>query len=373
MQIKHNYKILSFWLALLFAFLLTGCDISEIATENNTNPYSSGITEIATENNITPNTNENFKLTVLNVGDGAAQIVQVDGFTMVVDVGESTETEKVRSYLDSLNINKIDAVVMSHGHSDHIGGYKALSGYEIGTGYISPQPHSTATYENAIELMKNNSEKIVIPVAGESFDLGSAEVKFLGPHDKEYDDLNNSSLVLQITYGDTSFMLPGDMEGIEANQVIADFDNIETDVYIAAHHGSNNDATNSYTLLRAVNPWAVIISSAGAESEYGFPHKEVLSRINDIGATLYRTDFLGDIIVISDGKNITFNSEGTKPEKEHANGNGLAEDTAYIGNINSKKLHKSDCKNLPNEENRVYFNSLNEALNAGYELCKSCN
>ena len=357
MKCKKTFKVLGLWLILLLSILLSGC----------------GATQTIVEETVNPNLTDDFVLSVLDVGDGAAQIIQVDGYTMVVDVGETTETEKVRDYLDSLNIDTIDVVIMSHGHSDHMGGYEALADYEIGTGYISPQIHDTQIYENAIDLLDEKCDAVIVPAVGDSFDLGNAKVQFLGPADDYYEDLNDSSLVVRITYGNTSFMLPGDMEGVAADQMISAFDSLATDVFVAAHHGSNNDATNSYTLLRAINPFAVIISSAGAESEYGFPHKEVLSRIDDIGATLYRTDLLGDIIVVSDGENITFNTKGIEPSGEHSEGEGLAGDVTYIGNVNSKKLHTPDCANLPKEENRVYFDSLDEALSAGYELCQSCN
>lgn len=313
-----------------------------------------------------------LQLTVLNVGDAAAQIVQVDGHVLVVDVGDKDTAAHVKERLDALGVDKLDAVVLSHGHSDHMGGYQALAGYDIGTAYISPQVNDTATYRNAVELCRANSDKVVVPQVGDTMDLGSAKVQFLAPRDEEYDDLNNSSVVVRITYGNTSFLLPGDMEGVEADQMMESFTDLETDVFVAAHHGSNNEATNSYLLFRTLNPTAVIISSAGAESQYGFPHKEVLSRINDLGATLYRTDLMGDIVVTSDGETISFNTTGIVAEKAHSDGAGLAGDVQYIGNVNSKKLHRADCSGLPAEQNRVYFDSREAAIKAGYEQCKSC-
>lgn len=315
----------------------------------------------------------NFFITVLAVGDASAAIVQADGDYMLVDVGDKDDTDKIAALLSGLGIDELTAVVFSHGHSDHVGGYQALADYEIETAYISPQSYDSETYSQALSLLSQQAVEIKVPDPGDSFYLGDALVQFFGPVADEYQDLNDSSLVVKISYGDTSFILPGDMEGKAADQMLATFSetSLDCDVLVAAHHGSNNDGANSYRLLRALSPSCVIISSAGSQSEYGFPHDEVLSRLADLGAAVYRTDLQGDISLISDGQNISVRAEDVSVELPLAAAEANDE-AGYIGNVNSKKFHLPSCSGLPAEKNRIYFAERSEAINSGYEPCKIC-
>ena len=157
------------------------------------------------------------------------------------------------------------------------------------------------TYKKYAEAQ---GKKIEIPKAGDILSLGGSEIEIVGPVSGSK-DLNNLSIVMQLTYGDTNFLFQGDAERDEETDIIGHFD-VTADVLKVGHHGS--ETSSSYVYLRETMPEYVVIS-VGAGNSYGHPHAETVSRLNDLGAKLYRTDENGTITAYSDGKNITFETE----------------------------------------------------------------
>ena len=170
----------------------------------------------------------------------------------------------------------------------------------------------------------------------------------------QYSDTNDTSLVLRIDYGATSFLLTGDMEADAERDLVNSGANLKVDVLQVGHHGSST--STSYVFLNAVLPEMGIIS-CGVNNKYGHPHEETLSILRDAGVNVYRTDLLGTITIGSDGQNYTVGSTAQQ---------------AYIGNVNSKKFHLPTCPNLPAEKNQILFSSYDEAVAAGYTPCSTC-
>ena len=173
--------------------------------------------------------------------------------------------------------------------------------------------------------------------------------------------------------------MTGDAEIESEYEMLETGIDLSCDVYLAGHHGSKYSSSQAF--MQAMHPDSVVISS-GRDNKYGHPSEDALARFNAMGCDIYRTDELGDIVAVSDGKNITFNttkSSASKNIKENTQKNSSQTNknqtkiANYIGNINSKKYHLPDCGSLPDKENQAYFNTVKEAENAGYAPCGNCD
>ena len=207
-----------------------------------------------------------------------------------------------------------------------------------------------------------------MPKAGDRFLLGEATVTVLGPL-KDYEDPNNTSIVLRIVYGQTSFLFTGDMESVAEGDLLDAGVALKSTLLKVGHHGSSS--STSYRFLREVAPSYAVIS-VGKGNSYGHPTDEVLSRLRDAEVTLYRTDLCGDIICTSNGKTLAFEIKKGSPTVAETTQSTAVSEYACIGNLNSKKYHRLTCSSLPNEENRIYFTSAEEADEKGYTPCGIC-
>lgn len=303
----------------------------------------------------------------VDVGQGDCQIAMCDGQTMLIDGGTADKGRTVVAVLGKLGISYLDYVVCTHAHADHCGGLAGvLSVYDAGTVLAPVSEEDSDAYLDFKTGVKARGLEITNPKPGDSFKLGESEVEILGPVAEDENELNNTSIVLKITHDDTSFLFTGDAEYEEEKDIMSTKADLSADVLKVGHHGSSS--SSSYSFLREVMPTYAIIG-AGKDNSYGHPHTETMSRLRDVGAHVFRTDMQGDITVVSDGKNITVttaknqNTTTNKTEKAEA---------SYIGNKNSKKLHRTTCSGLPEEKNRQYFSSKSEALQEGYTSCGTC-
>ena len=273
------------------------------------------------------------------------------------------------TYLKKNNIELLDYVVCTHAHEDHAGGLAGpLNVYKAGQVFATGTAYDSVPYQNFLKAVARQGLKITVPTPGDSFNLGNSTVQFIGPVIPNNDDLNESSLVLRIVFGETSFLFTGDA-GYEAEHAMLEAGyELGSTVLKVGHHGS--DSSTSYVFLRAVSP-AYAVISVGAGNPYGHPSEQVLSRLRDAGTTVYRTDLQGDVVAVSDGHNVTFRTGKNANIKTNPTEEQPARGT-YIGNINSKIFHLPSCTNLPSEKNRVYFAGRSEALEAGYTPCGNC-
>lgn len=308
----------------------------------------------------------------IDVGQADFEVIVCDGHVMVIDGGNTGDGQLVFSVLKKyVPDGVVDYYIGTHAHEDHMGA--SASVLNAVKAKVIWCPNNNATQKFFQNFLKYADEQGVVPSCpklGYEFSLGGATVKFLGPFHPNDSNVNNTSIVIKLTYGDTSFLFTGDAEVEEEKELIGKWgDELKSDVLKVGHHGS--DTSSSYLFLRAVNP-SIGVISVGENNKFGHPVEEVLSRYRDADVTLYRTDMNGDIHIQSDGKELKV-SVG-KGENAITNPTVLTgTEVKYIGNKNSKVFHLPSCYSLPAEKNRVNFSTRDEAVNAGYKPCSKCN
>ena len=333
-------------------------------------------------------TKDKLRVHFIDVGQGDAILIQFpSGQNMLIDAGEDENI--VASYIASQGIIRLDHVIATHPHADHIGGMaKVIKSFEIAKIYMPRTTHTTRTYENLLLAIKDKGLKITTAKAGLDIDVGDGiEAKLVAPNSDSYQNLNDYSAVLRLVYGNTSFIFTGDTESVSELEMINSGYSLKSDVLKVGHHGSSTSTTPAF--LNAVSPKYAVIS-CGKDNSYGHPHQEVITRLNNTGVIIYRTDESGTIIAESDGSTITFDKEPSEI-KEAPPGESeplpvpiidpipvpITEtdddiDDSYIGNKNTKKFHLPTCSSLPAQHNRVYFKTRDEAIKAGFDPCKIC-
>ena len=345
-------------LLLILALLLCGCmEMPAPLPESSTSAAVSG---------------EGLTVHFIDVGQADCALLECDGEYMLIDGGNREDGQLVVSYLEQQGVEELAYVVCTHAHEDHVGGLPSvLAVYPTAAVYAPTKTYSSNVFDDFVYYTDQQGLEITIPGVGETFSLGETTLTVLGPT-QSYPDPNNTSIVLRADYGSTSFLFTGDMETDAENDMLDYWETnssiFHVDVLKVGHHGSNT--STGYRFLNEVDPTYGVIS-VGAGNSYGHPHEEPMSRLNQAGVTLFRTDELGHVIAASDGTEITFtwnNQSGSPTNAEPAETTVIT----FIGNKNSKKLHSEDCANLPKEENRVLFDSYQEAMDAGYTPCGSC-
>jgi beta-lactamase superfamily II metal-dependent hydrolase/putative cell wall-binding protein len=246
-----------------------------------------------------------LRVNYIDVGQADSILLQQGSNSMLIDAGNNADSELVEKYISDKGITKLDYVIGTHPHEDHIGGLDyIINSFQIGQIYMPKATSTTKTFEDVVTAIKSKGMKATVPTPGESFKLGEATCTILAPNGSGYSDVNNESIVIKVTFGSNSFLFTGDAEDVSENEMLSKGYNLKADVLKIGHHGSTSSTTQSF--LNAVNPKYAVIS-VGEGNTYGHPAKETMDRLNSQKISVYRTDESGDIIAISDGTKITFN------------------------------------------------------------------
>lgn len=382
---KIKVSLVALCLALL---LIAGCGAAPAAAASPVPSASPAQTAPSPESENLPD-GSSFSVHFIDVGQADAALVECDGHYMLIDGGNRGDSDVIYTVLKKAGAEKLDIVVGTHAHEDHIGGLPGAFSYAEAELSLCPvTEYDSGVFETFKEYAEEKGGGLTVPEVGDEYDLGSAEVEILGLNAGE--DTNNSSIILMIRYGETSFLFTGDAER-EAEQALLDAGAmLKADVLKVGHHGS--DTSTSYPFLREVMPEYAVIS-VGEGNSYEHPEENTLSRLRDAEAEILRTDLNGDIIISSDGKELTVTTdksateeqlltpggksrsiakpaadENQEPDPEETDLPQSQETMVWIPKSGSKYHSDPECSNMKDPAQV----SLSQAESMGYTPCKKC-
>lgn len=380
MQTKHEF--LRRTAAVIAAFItltLTGC--GQTPESPGSLPVSGVVSETTAQSGQeTAGVSESGSFTVhfIDVGQADSALVTCDGHSMLIDGGNADDSNLVYSVLQRETEGHLDYVVGTHAHEDHIGG---LSGaFETDTADVTFCPvteYDSKAFRNFKTRADERGGGITIPAVGDTFTLGEASVTVVAVNSVP-EDTNNTSIVIRIVYGDTSFLFTGDAEQETEEKILESGQNIESTVLKVGHHGSSTSTSQAF--LDAVSPTYAVIS-CGKDNSYGHPHSETLAKLASAGVEVLRTDELGDIYCTSDGSEVTFSygeyhkdADTSAAEIEEPQQPDTISET-YILNTNSRKFHRPDCSSasqISDANREEYTGTREELIEQGYTPCGYC-
>ena len=235
----------------------------------------------------------------IDVDQGDAIYIKTPSQNILIDAGERGNI--VVDYLTKLNVTSLDLVIGTHPHDDHIGGLINVFQHIKVKEVIDPGiVHTSRTFEDYLTLIDEKGIKFTEGRAGMKRKLDdNTLLEILHPTTPNSGDLNGSSIVTKLTFGDMSFLFTGDADTSSEKEILSLGYDVRSTILKVGHHGSS--ASTSDDFLDAVSPEAVIIM-CGTDNSYGHPHKETMEKLNDSDIAIYRTDIDGNIVVSTDGQ-----------------------------------------------------------------------
>lgn len=281
MKLCKKYNLLVF---LLVALILNSCNPS-----------------INTYNNLKDNI---LKVHFIDVGQGDCMLLSFNNHHMLIDSGTLESSDNLIKYLKKNNIKKFDYVLATHPHDDHIGSMKyIIKEFKIDNFYAPKVVSEESSFEDMVNYLRMKNLKIKTARNGVNFNLGDMiHCEIFSPIRSNYDNLNNYSAVLKVSYGDISFLFMGDAELESELDILKEKADVNSTVLKVGHHGSNTSTSELF--LKKVSPKIAIIS-CGKHNMFNHPSKDILKRLIDVNAKVYRTDIDGTIILTTNGKTIS--------------------------------------------------------------------
>lgn len=373
---KRNILIL--FLALM-TYVLASCGVNAEQVSNTSQDTSN-----------TSDNNSGLIVYFLDVGQADCTLIQLpNGEEVLIDAGNYGDGSYIKNYLENLNVDDIEYFILTHPHEDHIGSAREIiNNFTVKKIYMPDVLASSNLYESTMLAIENKDIETIFAKPGLIIiDSPGLKLELLSPKSMYYSELNEYSAVARLEYDNTSFLFTGDAESVSELEMLGGGFNLDSDVLKVGHHGGRT--SSSIDFLKAVTPEYSIIS-CGEDNSYGHPHIETLNRLSDIGSDIYRTDELGTIVAVSNGKDISITSDEVMeiplapleilntppvPDSSDVKETPAISETNYVGNKNSLVFHKTDCSSVADmkESNKVFFTIRQNAVYQGYTPCGRCN
>ncbi len=319
-------------LLIILCLLVVGC----------TNPF----VESNEETSVSTFSGDTLRVNYIDVGQGDSIFIQLpNNETMLIDAGEAYMSKNVINYLNNLGITKIDYVVGTHPHTDHIGGLEeVINTFDIGSIYMPNAISTSKTYEDLLTTISNKGLKVKTAKSGVVIlSEDNLKLEFIAPNSDDYSNLNNYSAVLKLTYLDNTFLFMGDAETLSEDEITSD---VNADVIKVGHHGS--DSSSGIEFVKKVSPEYAIIM-VGEGNSYNHPYQSIIDRYESVGAKVLRTDLDGNIICDSDGASVS--CSGDKDFSSDSNSSTTTSNISLVS-LDSPVSRGSDVtvsvKGLPN-------------------------
>lgn len=301
--LRNIFFLVIIVVGVITSYILDFSDNTDLANKE----QESQVTQINNTDIVNTQVESKLQIHYIDVGQADAILIKQGEHSMLIDAGKNDTEDYVVNYLKQQGITKFNYIVGTHVHEDHIGGMdKVIENFGMNSILFPKQTSTTRTFENFVKAVQEKNMKLYAPSVGEKFELGDATFEVFAPNSSEYEEANDYSIVIKLTYKNKSFLFMGDAEETSEQEILRSNLDVKCDVLKLGHHGSYTSTSAEF--LDKVNPVAVVIS-CGKDNSYKYPSKDTMNRLKGRNIKTYRTDENGTIILNCDGEKISFNVE----------------------------------------------------------------